>query len=59
MQAVETAVSVAAEAESVQAAQKAAADTQSLRELEDKCENLNSQLATMTNEYHSTEAKLR
>ena len=59
MQAIESAVSVAAEAESVQAAQKAAADTQTLRELDDKCESLSQQLAAITNEYHATEARYR
>ena len=47
------------ESEALQAAQQAAADTQALRELEDRCEALQSQLAATTDSLHSSDNQLR
>lgn len=72
MQAIDAAVSAAvvdatekavnktkAEVEAIQAAQKAAADTQSLRELEDKCAALSAQVASLQDNLLATESALR
>lgn len=72
MQAIESAVAAAVldateqavykahdESEALQAAQQAAADTQSLRELEDRCEALQGQLAAASDGLHSAESLLR
>ena len=48
-----------AEVEAVQAAQKAAADTQAIRQLEDKCATLQQQLATVQDSQMLAEANLR
>lgn len=48
-----------AEVEAVQAAQKAAADTQAIRELEDKCEALQQQVASLQDTSLAAEASLR
>ena len=48
-----------AEVEAIQAAQKAAADTQALRELEDKCEALQTQLAATTDNWHALDGATR
>ena len=48
-----------AEVEAIQAAQKAAADTQALRELEDKCEALQTQLAATTDNWHALDGAMR
>ena len=59
LDATEQAVYQNKESEAMQAAQQAAADTQALRELEDRCEALHSQLASTTDSLHASETLLR
>ena len=59
LDATEQAVYKDKEDEAMQAAQQAAADTQAMRQLEDRCEALQEQLESTANSLHSSETQLR